>query len=75
MSASDLRAAYAAWCAIHGDGPLSQQRFGVELKALGYAKWKSCGLIRYRDLQLVASRRPLCSPALADGLAHGQHTM
>jgi hypothetical protein len=24
------------------------------LKALGYEKWKSCGLIRYRGLQLAA---------------------
>jgi hypothetical protein len=29
-------------------------KFAAELKGLGYAKWKSCGLIRYRDLQFVA---------------------
>jgi len=75
LGAADLWVAYEAWCAIHGDAPLSQQKFGVELKALGYAKWKSCGRIRYRDVQFIASRRPLCSPALADGLAHRQHTM
>jgi hypothetical protein len=54
LSAADLRAAYEAWCAIHGYAPLSQQKLGVALKGLGYAKWKSCGLIRYRDVQLVS---------------------
>ncbi len=54
VGASDLRAAYEGWCAIHGKEPLSQQKLGVALRALGYAKWKSCGLIRYRDVQLVA---------------------
>jgi hypothetical protein len=29
--------------------PLSQPKFAAELKAQGYAKWKRCGLIRYRD--------------------------
>jgi hypothetical protein len=29
-------------------------KFAAELKRLGYAKWKSCGLIRYRDLPFVA---------------------
>jgi hypothetical protein len=29
-------------------------RLAAELKELGYAKWKSNGLMRYRDLQLVA---------------------
>jgi hypothetical protein len=24
------------------------------LKALGYAKWKSCGVMRYRDLEFAA---------------------
>jgi hypothetical protein len=28
--------------------------FAAELKRLGCDKWKSCGLMRYRDLQLVA---------------------
>jgi hypothetical protein len=54
VGASDLRAAYEGWCAIQGKVPLSQQKLGVALKALGYTKWKSCGLIRYRDVQLVA---------------------
>jgi hypothetical protein len=50
----DLRAAYAAWCAAQGHAPITLPKFAAELKALGYDKWKSCGLIRYRDLQLVA---------------------
>src|SRR5262245_47760483 len=54
VAAKDLRAAYEAWCGTHGYEPLSLQRFAAELKTLGYAKWKSCGLMRYRDLQLVA---------------------
>ena len=54
LGASELRATYEAWCADHDYGPLSQQRLGVELRGLGLAKWKSCGLIRYRNLQLVA---------------------
>ena len=54
LGASELRATYEAWCADHGYEPLSQQKLGVELRGLGLAKWKSCGLIRYRDLQLVA---------------------
>jgi hypothetical protein len=49
-----LRKAYEFWCTVHGRQPLSQQKLGAELRALGFAKWKSCGLIRYRDLQLVA---------------------
>ena len=56
LGAADLWAAYEAWYAFHGYEPMSQQKFGVELKALGYAKWKSCGLIRYRDLQLATPR-------------------
>ena len=54
LAAKDLRAAYEAWCAAHGYRPLTVPKFAAELKALGYDKWKSCGLIRYRDLQLVA---------------------
>ena len=54
LGASELRAAYEVWCAVHGQKPLSMQKLGAELSGLGYAKWKSCGLIRYRDLQLVA---------------------
>ena len=54
LGASELRASYEAWCADHGYQPLSQQKLGVELRGLGLAKWKSCGLIRYRNLQLVA---------------------
>ena len=54
LGASELRATYEAWCADHDYEPLSQQKLGAELRGLGFAKWKSCGLIRYRDLQLVA---------------------
>jgi hypothetical protein len=54
LSASELRGTYEDWCAIHDYKPLSQQKLGAELTVLGFAKWKSCGLIRYRNLQLVA---------------------
>ena len=54
LSSAHLRATYEAWCADHDYEPLSQQKLGAELTRLGFAKWKSCGLIRYRDLQLVA---------------------
>ena len=47
-------ATYEAWCAHNDYEPLSQQKLGAELTSLGFTKWKSCGLIRYRDLQLVA---------------------
>jgi hypothetical protein len=49
----ELRDAYEAWCAMHGCLPLSLPKFAYELKALGYAKWKSCGRMKYRDLELV----------------------
>ena len=54
LSASQLRARYEAWCAARDLTPLSLQKLGAELTVLGFTKWKSCGLIRYRDLQLVA---------------------
>jgi hypothetical protein len=54
LGASELRARYEVWCAVHGQKPLSMQKLGAELSGLGFAKWKSRGLIRYRDLQLVA---------------------
>jgi hypothetical protein len=54
IAAKDLRAAYEAWCAKQCHPPLTIPKFAAELKALGYDKWKSCGLIRYRGLQLVA---------------------
>jgi hypothetical protein len=54
LAAKELRAVYEAWCATHGHEPLSPPKFAVELKGLGCDKWKSCGLMRYRDLQLVA---------------------
>jgi len=54
VAAKDLRSVYETWCATQGYEPLSMARLAAELKALGYDKWKSCGLMRYRDLQLVA---------------------
>jgi len=52
--ASELRGSYETWCAVHDYEPVTQQKLGAELKGFGFAKWKSCGLIRYRDLQLIA---------------------
>ena len=54
LRASDVWAAYQDWSRARGDEPLSQQKLGRELAALGFAKWKSCGLIRYRDVRLAA---------------------
>jgi Poxvirus D5 protein-like len=54
LAAAELRAAYEAWCATHNHKPLSMPKFAAELKALGYDKWKSCGLIRYRCLRFAA---------------------
>jgi hypothetical protein len=54
IAASELRSVYEVWCAGHGLEALSQPKLAAELKALGYDKWKSCGLMRYRDLQSVA---------------------
>lgn len=54
LAAGELRAAYEAWCATRDLEPLSLPKFAAELKARGYSNWKSCGLIRYRDLQLAA---------------------
>jgi hypothetical protein len=51
---SELWSAYEIWCAQRDEKPCSQPLFAAALKALGYKKWKSCGLIRYRGLQLVA---------------------
>src|SRR5262249_30340072 len=51
---SELWSAYEVWCAQRDEKPVSQPRFAAELKALGYAKWKSNGLTRYRGLQLAA---------------------
>ena len=54
LVAADIRSAYKAWCAANGHEPLSQQKLSAELLRLGCTKWKSCGLIRYRNLQLAA---------------------
>jgi len=50
IAAMELRAAYETWCAEQGHVPLSWPRLAAKLKALGYDKWKSCGVIRYRNL-------------------------
>jgi phage/plasmid-associated DNA primase len=54
LAAGELRAAYETWCAAHDHKPLSMPKFAGELKALGYDKWKSCGVIRYRGLRFAA---------------------
>ena len=54
VAASDIGTAYHLWCAARGHVPLSVPKLAAELKELGYVKWKSRGLMRYRDLQLVA---------------------
>lgn len=54
LGASDLYAEYKAWCAANNETPVSMQKLGAELTGLGFAKWKSCGRIRYRDLQIAA---------------------
>jgi hypothetical protein len=54
VAAKDLRSVYEAWCATQGYEALSMPRLAAEQKKLGLDKWKSCGLMRYRDLQLVA---------------------
>jgi hypothetical protein len=53
IAASELRSTYEVWCAAHGHTPLFSPKFAAELKALGYDKWKLCGLIRYPDLQVA----------------------
>ena len=55
LATADIRSAYEAWCAANGHHPISRQKLSTELLRLGCCKWKSCGLIRYRDLQLRAS--------------------
>jgi hypothetical protein len=54
VSAKELRMAYEGWGAKQGLAPLSVAKFAAELKGLGDAKWKTAGLIRYRDLRLAA---------------------
>jgi len=54
LQAKDLRAAYERWCTEQQQAPLSMPKLAAELKALGYDKRKSNGLMRYRDLQLAA---------------------
>jgi hypothetical protein len=50
----ELRGVYEAWCKLRGCEPFTVPKFAAELKRLGVDKWKSSGLIRYRDLQLIA---------------------
>ena len=52
VSAAELRSAYHSWCMVNGRKPVSGHRLGAALRELGFVKWKSCGRIRYRDLQL-----------------------
>jgi hypothetical protein len=54
LGATELRSVYEAWCESRGYEPLTPPKFAAELKRLGLDKWKSSGLIRYRDLQFVA---------------------
>ena len=54
LAAGELRVAYEAWCATQSHKPLSLPKFAAELKALGYDKWKSCGVIRYRGVRFAA---------------------
>ena len=49
--ASDLRASYETWCQAHGYKPLSPQKFGTELKRLGYEKWKTGWLVKSSFVQ------------------------
>ena len=53
VGASVLYAAYHSWCRSNGHEPVSAQKFGAELRNLGFTKWKTNGRIRYRDRQLV----------------------
>ncbi len=54
VSAAELRSAYHSWCVVKGRKPVSGHRLGASLRELGFAKWKCCGRIRYRHLQLRA---------------------
>ena len=47
---------------------MSQQKLSAELLRLGCSKWKSCGLIRYRDLQLRRFEGHVCIAGAAAGL-------
>lgn len=44
IASSELRSAYEVWCAEQCERPLSIQGFAAEMIALGYEKYKSCGL-------------------------------
>jgi hypothetical protein len=82
LSASDLRGAYEQWCMGQGRKPLSQQKLGAELTAIGFTRFKSYGLIQYRNVRLVAqdarhtrdacemSCREVASRAPESGRAH-----
>jgi hypothetical protein len=54
LAAKELREVYVAWCAVKGCEPHSIPKLAAELKKLGCEKWKSNGLVRYRDLKLAA---------------------
>jgi hypothetical protein len=51
---SKLKPSCRAIVAAHHHKPLSMPKFAGELKALGYNKSKSCGVIRYRGLRFAA---------------------
>jgi hypothetical protein len=73
IAASELRGEYEVWCAERGEKPFSSTRFGSAMTALGYTKWKSCGLVRYRDLQLVATAGLPSGPDTGAGSTTGAH--
>ena len=52
------RSVYEAWCRTHDHTPLSAPKFAAALKALGYAKWKSCGVICYRGTAVRRVTKP-----------------
>ena len=54
LGASEMRAVYEDWCTRRACEPLSQQKLGTELTKLGFARWKSCGLIRYKGVRIAA---------------------
>ena len=54
LGAAELRSVYEAWCQLRCHEPLTVPKFAAGLTRLGFDKWKSSGLIRYRDIQLAA---------------------
>jgi hypothetical protein len=54
LRAKELRTDYEGWCKLHGCEPLTVPKFAAELKRLGLDKWKSSGVMRYRDLSIAS---------------------